>query len=80
MGQKIYQIDAFTDKVFQENPVAFCPLEVRLRDDILQKIAMVNNLSETPFYVKKDNQFQIRWLTPTYGLYGLYSSDLKNEQ
>lgn len=62
---KIYQIDAFTDKVFSGNPAAVCPLTQWLSDDILQKIAMENNLAETVFYVKDDDQFQIRWFTPT---------------
>ncbi|MDQ2720692.1 MAG: PhzF family phenazine biosynthesis protein [Bacteroidota bacterium] len=64
MKQKIYQIDAFTDKVFSGNPAAVCPLDAWLSDDILQKIAMENNLAETAFYVKQDNQYQIRWFTP----------------
>jgi len=62
--QKIYQIDAFADKVFSGNPAAVCPLDQWLSDDILQKIAMENNLAETAFYVKQDNQYQIRWFTP----------------
>jgi len=65
MRQKIYQVDAFTDKIFSGNPAAVCPLEHWLSDDILQAIAMENNLAETAFYVKQDNQYQIRWFTPT---------------
>lgn len=65
MKQKIYQIDAFTDKVFTGNPAAVCPLDKWLNDDILQNIAMENNLSETAFYVKQDSMFYIRWFTPT---------------
>ena len=64
MKYRIYQIDAFTDKVFAGNPAAVCPLENWLGDDLLQKIAMENNLAETAFYVKRDNQFHIRWFTP----------------
>jgi PhzF family phenazine biosynthesis protein len=64
MKQKIYQIDAFTDKVFSGNPAAVCPLDRWLSDDILQKIAMENNLAETAFYVKQGDQYQIRWFTP----------------
>src|SRR5690606_27386317 len=63
--QKIYQIDAFADKVFCGNPAAVCPLDQWLSDDILQKIAMKNHLAETAFYVKQNNQYQIRWFTPT---------------
>ncbi len=65
MKQKIYQVDAFTDKLFQGNPAAVCPLEKWLSDEIMQKIAMENNLSETAFYVKEGNQYRIRWFTPT---------------
>lgn len=65
MKQKIYQIDAFADSVFSGNPAAVCPLDQWLSDDILQKIAMENNLAETAFYVKQGDQYQIRWFTPT---------------
>ena len=64
MKLKIYQIDAFADKVFSGNPAAVCPLDKWPDDDILQKIAMENNLAETAFYVKQENQYQIRWFTP----------------
>lgn len=62
---KIYQIDAFTDKLFSGNPAAVCPIEKWLDDDVMQNIAMENNLAETAFYVKMENQFYIRWFTPT---------------
>lgn len=62
---KIYQIDAFTNKIFSGNPAAVCPLDKWLDDEVMQNIAMENNLAETAFYVKKDNQFHIRWFTPT---------------
>ncbi len=65
MKQKIYQVDAFSDKVFSGNPAAVCPLHQWLPDDLLQQIAMENNLAETAFYVKQGNQFEIRWFTPT---------------
>jgi PhzF family phenazine biosynthesis protein len=64
MKQKIYQIDAFTNEVFKGNPAAVCPLKTWLNDDLLQKIAMENNLAETAFFVKQDGIYQIRWFTP----------------
>jgi PhzF family phenazine biosynthesis protein len=64
MAQRIYQVDAFADKVFAGNPAAVCPLDNWLNDDLLQKIAMENNLAETAFYVKHGDLFQIRWFTP----------------
>lgn len=64
MKQKIYQIDAFANKVFTGNPAAVCPLKEWLSNDILQSIAMENNLAETAFYVKKDSFYELRWFTP----------------
>lgn len=60
----IYQIDAFTDVQFAGNPAAVCPLEHWVSADIMQKIAMENNLSETAFFVKKDDHYELRWFTP----------------
>jgi PhzF family phenazine biosynthesis protein len=65
MPQKLYQIDAFANEVFSGNPAAVCPLEQWLSDELMQKIAMENNLAETAFYVKQGNQYQLRWFTPT---------------
>jgi PhzF family phenazine biosynthesis protein len=39
-------------------------LEEWLPDQTMQNIAMENNLAETAFFVKKDEQFEIRWFTP----------------
>jgi len=60
----IYQIDAFTNKQFKGNPAAVCPLEEWMNDDLMQDIAAENNLSETAFFVKKDNEYELRWFTP----------------
>jgi len=65
MNQKIYQIDAFTDQVFGGNPAAVCPLDRWLDDKLMQQIALENNLSETAFYVKNGERYDIRWFTPT---------------
>jgi PhzF family phenazine biosynthesis protein len=62
---KIYQIDAFTDKVFGGNPAAVCVLEQWLEADKMQHIAAENNLAETAFVVAKENDYEIRWFTPT---------------
>ncbi len=64
MKLTLYQIDAFTDKVFSGNPAAVCPLNEWLPDSTLQAIAQENNLSETAFYVPAENGFHIRWFTP----------------
>ncbi len=60
----IYQVDAFTSKVFGGNPAAVCPLQEWISDNLMQKIAQENNLSETAFFVKNKNEFDIRWFTP----------------
>ena len=42
----IYQVDAFTSKIFKGNPAAVCPLKDWLPDKIMQSIAEENNLSD----------------------------------
>jgi len=64
MKLPIYQVDAFTTKLFGGNPAAVCPLEYWLEDDIMQSIAAENNLSETAFFVKAENFYELRWFTP----------------
>lgn len=61
---QIYQVDAFTEKVFEGNPAAICPLQEWLPEDLMQKIAMENNLAETAFIVPYEDAFHIRWFTP----------------
>lgn len=65
MELPIYQVDAFTDKIFGGNPAAIVPLQEWLPDETLQKIALENNLSETAFFVPNDTGFHLRWFTPT---------------
>lgn len=61
----IYQVDAFTGKVFSGNPAAVVPLEKWLNVDVMQQIASENNLSETAFFVQEaDGAYKIRWFTP----------------
>jgi PhzF family phenazine biosynthesis protein len=64
MKHIIYQVDAFTNKVFSGNPAAVCPLDSWLSNELMQNIAGENNLSETVFYVKDGDKYQIRWFTP----------------
>jgi len=65
MQLPIYQVDAFTDKLFGGNPAAVIPLKSWLADDLMQRIALENNLSETAFFVPNTDGFEIRWFTPT---------------
>jgi PhzF family phenazine biosynthesis protein len=65
---RLYQIDAFTDKLFSGNPAAVVPLDYWIDDELMQNIAMENNLSETAFIcpdMTEEVDFDIRWFTPT---------------
>ena len=61
---KQYIIDAFTDKIFSGNPAAVCVLDNFPSEEIMQSIAVENNLSETAFVVKENDRYHIRWFTP----------------
>jgi len=65
MRLPIYIVHAFTNQLFGGNPAAICPLTDWLPDNIMQKLAAENNLSETAFFVPEENGFRIRWFTPT---------------
>jgi len=60
----IFQVDAFTDKMFSGNPAAVCLLEEWLTDNQMQAIAAENNLSETAFLVAQGDDYALRWFTP----------------
>ena len=67
MNLPIFQIDAFTDKMFAGNPAAVIPVKEMLDADLMQNIAMENNLAETAFIClsnNKDADYDIRWFTP----------------
>jgi PhzF family phenazine biosynthesis protein len=64
---RMFQVDAFADRPFTGNPAAVMPLQKWLDDDVMQAIAMENNLAETAFTVpaQGDADFDLRWFTPT---------------
>ncbi len=64
MKLPIFQIDAFSDKVFMGNPACVVPLENWLQDEVLLKIAQENAVAETAFFVRKGKNFHLRWFTP----------------
>lgn len=64
---RIVQVDAFADRPFTGNPAAVMPLDAWLPDEILQAIAMENNLAETAFTIPADGgdaDYELRWFTP----------------
>ena len=64
MRLNLYQIDAFTDRIFGGNPAAVCILDKWLDSALMQQIAQENNLAETAFVVQNNARFEIRWFTP----------------
>jgi len=65
MRIQLYQIDAFTGRLFGGNPAAVCPLKEWLPDTTMQAIAAENNLAETAFFVAQGEGYLLRWFTPT---------------
>lgn len=64
MKLPIYQVDAFSDRVFGGNPAAVVILDRWLEDHVLQSIAAENNLAETAFVIPGDEVSRLRWFTP----------------
>ena len=65
MGQRIVQVDAFTDRAYQGNPAAVCVLPRPAEEDWMQALAREMNLSETAFLTPAGDAFGLRWFTPT---------------
>jgi len=64
MKLQIFQADAFATNLFKGNPAAVVPLKQWLPDELMQQIALENNLSETAFFIPEGDHFHIRWFTP----------------
>lgn len=65
MRLPIYQLDAFTSRPFAGNPAAVVPLQDWPPDATLQAVAAENNLSETAFFLRSGDGWELRWFTPT---------------
>ncbi|PSB04424.1 PhzF family phenazine biosynthesis protein [Merismopedia glauca] len=65
MGQKISQVNAFTNLPFAGNPAGVCILSAPQLSEWMQKIAAEMNLSETAFLIKQEDGYYLRWFTPT---------------
>ncbi len=65
MELKINVIDSFTDTTFKGNPAAVIITDDWLPAELMQSIAVENNLSETAFVKTVDRQhYEIRWFSP----------------
>ncbi|MEI8033812.1 MAG: PhzF family phenazine biosynthesis isomerase, partial [Chlorobiaceae bacterium] len=65
MRTPIFQLDAFTTRLFTGNPAAVMPMDGFLSDTMLQALAAENNLAETAFLVPEGGDYRLRWFTPT---------------
>jgi PhzF family phenazine biosynthesis protein len=65
MKLPLYQVDAFTSRVFGGNPAAIVVMDEWLDDRLLQAIAAENNLSETAFVIPNREVCLLRWFAPT---------------
>ena len=59
-----YIVDAFTDKIFGGNPAAVCVFKNFPSAELMQNIALENNLSETAFLLREGDGWRLRWVTP----------------
>ena len=59
----LYQVDAFTNTLFKGNPAAVI-FSSPLPHDVMQKIALENNLSETAFISEDGGNYNIKWFSP----------------
>ena len=63
---KYYVVDSFADEVFKGNPAGVCVLDGEIASELMQNIAMENNLSETAFTYKVGERYKLRWFTPGF--------------
>jgi PhzF family phenazine biosynthesis protein len=60
----IYQVDAFSDKLFSGNPAAVILLDEQADSAWMQAVAHEMNLSETAFVHPQQGGFHLQWFTP----------------
>lgn len=65
MKLPLFQLDAFTKRLFGGNAAAVVVLDEWLPDSVLTAIAAENNLAETAFVIPGAGVCPLRWFTPT---------------
>lgn len=60
---QLFQVDAFTDRVFGGNPAAVCLLSEPRETEWMQALARELNQSSTTFVLAEDGALNIRWFT-----------------
>lgn len=64
---RMFQVDAFTDRLFAGNPAAVLVLDEWLSDSLMLSIAQENNLAETAFVkARSDGEWDLRWFAPAH--------------
>ncbi|WP_103738288.1 PhzF family phenazine biosynthesis isomerase [Diaphorobacter sp. LR2014-1] len=64
---RMYQVDAFTDRLFTGNPAAVLVLDDWLPDELMLAITQENNLAETAFVKSRpDGTWDLRWFAPAH--------------
>jgi PhzF family phenazine biosynthesis protein len=62
----MFQVDAFSDRIFGGNPAAVLILDAWLPEAVMQGIAAENNLAETAFVRPNGKAWDLRWFTPVH--------------
>ena len=64
MNFKVFHINAFITESFLGNPACVIPLKSWPSSSKMLAVAKKNNVSETAFYIKKQDKYLIKWFTP----------------
>lgn len=64
MGERIFQVDAFTNEPYKGNPAGVMLLSEAKPDEWMRNFAREMNLSETAFLMKLQEKYLLRWFTP----------------
>jgi len=64
MNFKVFHINAFVTESFLGNPACVIPLKSWPSSSKMLAVAKKNNVSETAFYIKKQDKYLIKWFTP----------------
>ena len=64
MNFKVFHINAFVTESFLGNPACVIALKSWPSSSKMLAVAKKNNVSETAFYIKKQDKYLIKWFTP----------------
>lgn len=61
---QLYQVDAFTHKMYSGNPAGVCVLDGPVSMESMQQLAREVHQSETAFLWPEGKDWRLRWFTP----------------